>query len=133
MTDRNYRRHVGKHQKTWVYDEKEAQAEAEKEENVFELIGGGGTRQPKPGKAREGPKHDYAAPFMNVVQPLEVMARGATAAAAASAKPNQGRGGGQKEGDEDRVTPVPVMLGVNADEGRMFVHGAFPLTMPKVT
>ncbi|CAN0443678.1 unnamed protein product, partial [Hapterophycus canaliculatus] len=27
---------------------------------------------------------------------------------------------------------VPVVLGVNAHEGLMFVHGAFPLSMPKV-
>ncbi|CAN0477572.1 unnamed protein product, partial [Ascophyllum nodosum] len=91
VTDRNYRRHVRKHQKTWNYDVTEGRNKKKNDTGS------------NSGMRRLGPRHNYTAPFVNVVQPLE--------------------GGGQ--------FPVPVILGVNADEGLMFVHGAFPMTMPK--
>lgn len=138
MTDGNYRRHVGKHQKKWNCT------------NLEDKKGGDDGR----GDPRRGPNSDYTAPFMNVAQPLEVwenavvgvssaqVAAGVSKVAPGSAVASGGSGGtgrvGARQGrgrwrDEVAVPPpVPVMLGVNADEGVMFVHGAFPLTMPKV-
>lgn len=118
---------------------------------------GRGGASPKSGLVRLGPKVNYTAPFMNVVQPLEVMADSALAASSARVggagggglggglgvgrgqrgRRRQGGGGtGEEGGGGDALSPlrptIPVMLGVNADEGLMFVHAAFPLTMPKV-
>lgn len=67
---------------------------------------------------------------MNVVQPLEALAEAAASATAARARDGVGIGSGR--GDDRVMSPIPVMLGVNSDEGLMFVHGAFPVTMPKV-
>ncbi|CAM9755849.1 unnamed protein product, partial [Choristocarpus tenellus] len=116
MTDSNYQRHVAKHRKR------------------FTSATGG---------------FNYTAPFMTVVQPLEAMASRAAAATAASLSPYQlfpsatdmgatgaqegrVRGLGPGVGGEEEAQPVPVLLGVNADEGLMFVHGAYPVAMAKV-
>lgn len=174
ITDRNYRRHVGKHRKTWncgAYEEESEERERQESRTVTltglgknkktknkktssdggndssnsggdddgghdhkgaGAAGGGGGRQ-RPSLSRIGPAHNYTAPFMNVVQPLEALAAAAEHASAARAPGGRGmmnRGRGRDEGQA--LPPVPVMLGVNSHEGLMFVHGAFPVTMPKV-
>ncbi|CAB1114878.1 unnamed protein product [Ectocarpus sp. CCAP 1310/34] len=177
ITDRNYRRHVGKHRKTWNCDAYEDEAEErERQESRTVTLnglgkskktkstnassdgvddsssgggdddgghdhkgagaaggGGGGGGRERPSMSRIGPAHNYTAPFMNVVQPLEALAAAAEHASAARAPGGRGmmnRGRGRDEGQA--LPPVPVMLGVNSHEGLMFVHGAFPVTMPKL-
>lgn len=136
VTDRNYRRHVGKHQKIWT------SADSRTLDSDSKAADGGTGR----GDSRTGPDFDYKAPFMNVGQPLEVwesaagVSSAAVAAGGGGATSNvgvgtrraAGRGAGRDKDDDFGPPPVPVILGVNADEGLMFVHGAFPLTMPKV-
>ena len=170
MTDRNYRRHVGKHQKTWNSDAQQAEAKdrQRREARTISITGSSSPSSSSSGKVKKGagqkasskpggsgsssgkkssgsrkrsssssgsrspvrlgPKQNYTAPFMNVVQPLEALAEAASAASTARARGAVGVGAG----DDRPLAPIPVMLGVNADEGLMFVHGAFPVTMPRV-
>lgn len=143
VTDRNYRRHVRKHQKTWNYNEDTHKKQGRTVEFGGKQGGGGkngGGVHSDSGMLRLGPRGNYTAPFMNVVQPLEVLTAEAVSVISAAG----GRGGeeggrrgpvrrGGAAGRETRgPVAVPVMLGVNADEGLMFVHAAFPMTMPKV-
>ncbi|CAM9474899.1 unnamed protein product, partial [Ectocarpus sp. 12 AP-2014] len=101
ITDRNYRRHVGKHRKTWNYDAYEEESE-ERERRESRT-------------------------------PLEALAAAAEHASAARAPGGRGMMNRRRGRDEGQaLPPVPVMLGVNSHEGLMFVHGAFPVTMPKL-
>lgn len=123
-----------KHQKTWIYNEEAALAELENAERAMELDGNA-YGSSNLGVARLGPESNYTAPFMNVVQPLEVLTEAATFTSQGRVR---GGKGGQRAGRNRRrrrgqkLVPVPVIMGVNADEGLMFVHGAFPVTMHKV-
>ena len=108
-----------------------------------DALGDHDSRKKNKGLTLLGPKL-YTAPFINVVQPLKAMSTAASSATAA--RINRGGGGGgvggvgvgvggggrRVSGEEYRPIPIPVVLGVNAEEGVMFVHGAFPVTMPKV-
>ncbi|CAM9642155.1 unnamed protein product, partial [Ectocarpus sp. 4 AP-2014] len=178
ITDRNYRRHVGKHSKTWNCNAYEDESEErERQESRTVTLnglgknkktkskktssdggddsssgggdsdggheqkragtaggGGGGGGRERPSTSRIGPAHNYTAPFMNVVQPLEALAAAAEHASAARAPGGRGiMNRGRRGRDEGQALPsVPVMLGVNSHEGLMFVHGAFPVTMPKL-
>ncbi|CBN78501.1 conserved unknown protein [Ectocarpus siliculosus] len=104
ITDRNYRRHVGKHRKTWNCDtyEEEAEERERQESRTVTLTG----------------------------LALAAAAEHASAAKAPGGRGVMSRGRGRDEGQA--LPPVPVMLGVNSHEGLMFVHGAFPVTMPKL-
>ncbi|CAM9305985.1 unnamed protein product [Chrysoparadoxa australica] len=55
--------------------------------------------------------YNSSRPLMNVKQPLEFLSN-----------PKKSKA----------LVPMPVLLGCNQHEGQMFVHGAFPLSMPKM-
>ncbi|CAN0160082.1 unnamed protein product, partial [Ectocarpus fasciculatus] len=117
ITDRNYRRHVGKHRKTWNCDayEEEAEERERQESRTVTLTGLGKNKKSKNNRK------------------TSTLAAAAQQASAARARGARGMDRGRGGRDEDRaLPPVPVMLGVNSHEGLMFVHGAFPVTMPKL-
>ena len=151
VPDRNYYRHVGENQKQFSYSAEEGEGVQTRKKKVLNLFGGA-PAHPDDGDADGGPGDagsrnsrnadltlvgpiNYTAPSMKVVQPLEVMAAAASSATAARAGRGGGSGvggGGGVSGEDRGAMPIPVMLGVNAEEGVMFVHLAFPVTMPKV-
>lgn len=137
MTDSYVQRQVRRFRKTWN------QAASDKEEAKERKIWGSSKGDGKAGAGksksrdlRRGPDEDYTAPLMVVAQPLRVLAdsidRASSPAHQLVTRDGRSRRRGASEAEPFVPPSVPVMLGVNADEGLMFVHGAFPLTMPKV-
>ncbi|CAN0353555.1 unnamed protein product, partial [Laminaria digitata] len=106
VADRNYRRHVGEHRKKLTYSEEDTRAKNKKQDSIITLLG--------------------------TPPDSEAMAIAASSAAAARVNGVGGGGGGGGGRGGGGSPPIPVMLGVNADEGVMFVHGAFPVTMPRL-
>lgn len=145
VTDSHLRRRVEKFQKRWN------QAASDEEEVKEGRKGWGKAREAsrqdsaatRPRDPRRGPEEDYTPPMMTVAQPLQALADSVNAGMPFS--PHAGAGGGAGAGRDGRpwrrggreveaiVPPsVPVILGVNADEGLMFVYGIFPVSMHQV-